>query len=177
MKHVMFDLETLGTGSKAPIVQLAACLFDMKGEVLSEYNAKIALTEEEFSRFEPTVGTIEFWLKQSQEARELVFGGERGTLNKALHGFNQWLNSIEGRKRLWSHATFDPPVLMNAYQVAGIKALFHFRDFVDIRTINMLAGEVKTEPRSAFGAHHDAAADCRYQAHYVAAMLRKVLNK
>lgn len=173
MKHVMFDLETLGTGPKAPIVQIAACLFNEKGEVLSEFNRKVDL-EDSFHLFEPTIGTIEFWLKQSDRARELVFQGERVNLSKALLDLNSWLNAIDGKRKYWSHATFDPPILMNAFQVMGIKSWMAFHDFVDIRTINLLAGEVKTQPREEFGEHHDAAADCRFQAHYVATMLRKL---
>jgi hypothetical protein len=173
MKHIMFDLETLGTGSKAPIVQLAACLFDIDGNILSEFNRKVDLGND-LSKFEPTTGTIEFWLKQSDRARELVFGGERFSLARALTDFNVWINSIDGKKKYWSHATFDPPILMNAFQVMNIKAFIAYRDFVDIRTINLLAGEVVTYPREAYGEHHDAAADCRYQAAYVAAMMRKL---
>lgn len=175
MQHVTFDLETLGRGSHAPIVQLAALAFDGDGRALFTFDRRIALTGVDLKRFEPDISTIEWWMAQSEEARMRVFHSEgRVGLHRALTDFSFWLSAIPNRKRFWSHATFDPPNLCNAYEVLGLENPISYKNFMDIRTLAMLAGDVEVLPRESFGPAYDAAADCRFQASYIATMLRKV---
>jgi hypothetical protein len=175
MKHFTFDLETLGGSSLAPIVQLACVEFELDGKVSASFDHKIDL-KDCFELFSADISTIEWWLKQSDKARSQVFPeGSRYNLKQVLESFQFWIqNRGEGPKKFWSHATFDPPILMNSFQVMKMKAPIAYRDFVDIRTLNLLAGDVQVPERATFGEHHEALADCGYQAAYIAAMLRKL---
>lgn len=176
MNHIMFDLETIGSGSKAPIVQIAAVRFDEQGNVLAEFNSRIKFGAD-FNSFETDIDTIEWWISQSKRAQEIVFNPKgRNFLANALVELNVFL-SVYKDKRLWSHATFDPPILMNAYKTLGLSTVIKHKEFMDIRTLNFLSGgNVREEipARETFGEHHDAIADCKYQAAYVAAMMRKI---
>lgn len=175
MQHITFDLETIGRSSRAPIVQIAALAFDADGRERWSFDRRIALTNEDMKRFEPDISTIEWWMLQSEAARTCVFGAEgRVSFRQALTDFSYWVSCLLDKKKFWSHSTFDPPILCNAYETFDLDNPVHFRDFQDIRTLAFLAGEVEVTPRESFGAAHDAAADCRFQASYIATMLRKV---
>jgi hypothetical protein len=118
--------------------------------------------------------TSEWWLKQSDQARNQVFPKTpRYALKQVLESFSYWIEN-QPKGKYWSHATFDPPILINAFDVMKLKTPIPYRDFVDIRTLNLLAGDVNVPPRDTFGEHHEALADCKYQAAYIAAMLKKL---
>lgn len=176
MLHISFDLETLGSNSKAPIVQIGAVCFNLEGKTSDQYESKIALGKD-FQKFQTDLSTIEWWIQQPNEVSAFVFDKDaiRVPLLVALQSFSDWVKQLPGqKKKLWSHATFDAPVLMNAYEVLGVKPSFHYRDFVDIRTLNFLTGHTAVVARENFGLHHDALADAKFQAAYIAEMLRKV---
>lgn len=177
--QISFDLETLGRGSHAPIVQIAATSFNLNGSASAGFFSKKIALGEDFKKFECDLSTVEWWLTQPEETRVEVFGGTREPLGVVLVAFAEWIAWAqahgEGPLKLWSHATFDPPILMNAFQVMGVKPSFSFRDFMDIRTINFLAGPVEVEARE--GKHHEALSDARYQARYIVAMQNKLKGK
>lgn len=66
---------------------------------------------------------------------------------------------------VWSHATFDPPILQNAYNKVGLQTPIHYRWNRDIRTLCELSGVEKTEVK---GVAHNALDDCINQAEYIA---------
>lgn len=179
MRHITFDLETLGNSSQAPIVQIGAVEFGEAGEVLrAPFCAYVDLTDH-WKLFKPDLSTLLWWLNPKQDpARPRVFfpPHEKKPLPDVLRGFTRWVSDTPGRVKLWSHATFDPPILTNAYQTLKIESGLPYRDFMDIRTLNFIAGDIgDLPPRESFGgAHHDALADCKFQAYYIARMLKKV---
>lgn len=176
--HIVLDLETIGQSTVAPIVQIAAVVashHDPIPCVARSFDRRVALTDEDLKKFSVDINTIEWWLAQSKEAQSTVFAKEgRVSLRQTITDFSFWASSLPGEKVVWSHATFDPPVLENAYRVLGLECPIHRRDFLDLRTILRLAGDLKSSPKKEFGEAHTAPADARYEAHQLIKAFEKV---
>lgn len=82
-----------------------------------------------------------------------------------LDEFSRWLHyysaNKEGKARLWTHATFDMPVLESAYRRADLERPWFYRNCRDLRTLYDLAGGRPKLER--VGTHHNALDDARYQ--------------
>jgi hypothetical protein len=195
MLDVMLDLETFGKTNNAAIVQLGAVVFDRRtGEIKGQFISNISTESCLKIGLEMDSSTVEWWMGQSQEARESILKEPRNDIVKVLEGLNDfidnsfdhtvpvggslkknWRNDIQ----IWSHATFDFVILRNAYEKAGIESAFNFRGARDLRTLTDI-GEVyywlpeydKTHPR--VGTHHNALDDCIFQIGYAVEALNKI---
>lgn len=169
MKDVMLDLETLGTRHDALIIQIGACYFDRKtGEIGLGFSANVdagAMTDE----FTIDLSTIKWWFEQSDRARKLVTEAPMPLID-ALIGLSQFLHTPD--ITLWSHATFDMPILINAFETAGIVFPVPFRNMRDLRTLMDISQYRSETPRE--GVHHHALDDAKYQATYAAEAFRKL---
>ena len=169
MKDVMLDLETLGTRHDALIIQIGACYFDRKtGEIGLGFSANVDAGEmtDEFTIDLPT---IKWWFEQSDRARRLVTDIPIPMVD-ALIGLSQFLHTPD--VLVWSHATFDMPILANAFETTGIKFPIPFRNTRDLRTLMDLSNHRSETPRE--GVHHHALDDAKYQAMYAAEAFRKL---
>ena len=164
MKRIMIDLETLGTGVNACVVQIGAC--DFKGETIFKRNISPEDAVENGAVIDAS--TVMWWLAQSESARRSILtpgASER----EAFEELNDYLADAD---EVWSHATFDFVIVNNVMRRLGIKPKFSFRSARDIRTLNALAkGRVDLSPVERQGTHHDALDDAIYQAQYCTAML------
>lgn len=175
MDNITFDLETLGKKTDAAIVQLGAVKFTDEGKILSKFQVSIDMNSFEDMDFSICYSTIEWWLQQSQEARESVFeANDKECINQALVEFSEWCrdNNVQDCM-FWSHKDFDPAKLEHAYDVVG--SLYPLKDYfrqMDIRTLTHVCGlcdDVKYQ-----GVHHNALSDCLYQAEYISIRLKKL---
>lgn len=168
MTDVMIDLETFGTRYSAQIIQIGACYFDREtGEIGIGFSANIDGTLQD--KFTTDYSTIKWWLEQSDAARSLVTSNPI-PLQEALGDLFLFLNKPD--IQLWSHATFDIPILMNAFEVVGLKCPVPFRNMRDLRTLMDLANHRSTLERQ--GTHHNALDDAKYQARYAAEAISKL---
>lgn len=162
MKDVMLDLETLSTKHDAFIVQIGACYFDrMTGEIGETF--KRTMTGAGSEKFSIDYNTVRWWMSQGQDARNSVMAGNVN-LAEALHDLRDFLSKTEDVV-VWSHATFDMPILMNAFDVFNIEHPVSYRSTRDLRTLMDLADLAKYK-RERFGIHHDALDDAKFQASY-----------
>ncbi len=157
----MLDLETLGTRYNAAIIQIGACYFDrMTGETGKEFIVNVRPSKND-DRYTMDYDTIRWWMEQSAEARESVM-----YLPTSLKGGLQLLTEfIRPDSILWSHATFDMPILVNAFETESIACPIPFRNMRDLRTLMDLAALDKMK-RERFGIHHNALDDAKFQASY-----------
>lgn len=166
----MIDLETLGTSSNAPIISIGACYFDRHtGDIGTGFSVNVDVAElgDEFT-FD--YDTVKWWTEQSDSARKLVF--ENPTrLHTALVELMKFIGDGNDIK-LWSHATFDMPILANAFKVIGLKHPVPYRNMRDLRTLMDLANHHSTLKRE--GTHHHALDDAKFQAKYAAEAFRKM---
>lgn len=121
LKHVMLDIETLGTGTNAAIVSIGALTFDpMLGQVMDPRDTRAfhVLIDLEHSKQGGVIdaGTVKWWMQQSPEARNALFGQDPkayDTLGVALAKFAQW---AQGTTQLWSNGPlFDERIMREAF--------------------------------------------------------------
>jgi hypothetical protein len=165
MKSVMLDLETIGGSPDGVIVQIGACRFDpLTGEIGNTFSLNVDPISGQNKGFNIDADTVLWWLKQSAEARNSVFGEDKAPLHifEAITRLNIFLG---GGAEIWSHSTFDFVIIMNHFKKLGIKPNFTYKDARDIRTLVALAGLPKTDVKRE-GIHHNALDDCRFQVKY-----------
>jgi len=171
MKDIMLDLETLGTSNNAVIIQLGACYFD---RVTGEIGEKLLVNISPESCIEAGLtmdaSTVKWWIQQSKEAQNTLFKADTDLFN-ALENFSKFAKKA---KAIWSHATFDFVILMNAYKKSGRKPSFYYRSARDIRTLVDLGRPTEAKRE---GIHHNALDDCLFQVKYVVEAINNLRSK
>lgn len=173
--NITFDLETLGKTSNAPIIQIGAVKFDDTGKVLSKFMRKIDFNSLSKYGFDIDMSTLKWWFQQDNAAiKSLVPNPNPKTkeeddsadffdIKQALTDFGTWIGNSSDYA-FWSHATFDPPIILNAISKCKVNLFIQFTAHKDIRTLTHLVGYLDV-PR--VGIHHNALDDCLYQAAYI----------
>lgn len=173
MKDCMLDLETLGRDADTVVLQIGLLRFDIEtGEIDDEgFEVNIDILDSLRQGFKVDGSTIEWWFNQSNEARESVISKPKFPVKVALQKAAKYM---KGCNTLWSHATFDAPILAYHFRKMMVKMPIHYRGHRDIRTLVHLAGLSKNEfefyklgkPGQDPGPRHTALADCRTQVEY-----------
>lgn len=171
MEHISFDLETLGNTSNAPIVQIGAVKFNNDGVILDSFKRNIDIESLEKFNFKVNYNTIKWWLNQDKAAIDSVFNNTYSvSIFTALEDFQKWIGKPNNYV-YWSHATFDPPILVNNFIMVGLKNIIPYKLYRDIRTLIYLTGKTETKRE---GIHHDALDDAKFQAEYINEALKKI---
>ncbi|HDW8577109.1 TPA: 3'-5' exoribonuclease [Escherichia coli] len=179
--HLMIDLETMGTNTNAPIVVIGAVFFDPQtGEIGPVFYIVISLTDAMNTGAVPDGGTIEWWLKQSSEARAAILT-DQVKLKDALSRFREFINEYSDEKfvQVWGNgATFDNAILRTSYERLDIPCPWRYHNDRDVRTIVELGKTIDFDTRTVIpfeGVHHNALDDARHQAKYVTATIQKLI--
>ncbi len=179
--HLMIDLETMGTNTNAPIVVIGAVFFDPQtGEIGPVFYIVISLTDAMNTGAVPDGGTIEWWLKQSSEARAAILT-DQVKLKDALSRFREFINEYSDEKfvQVWGNgATFDNAILRRSYERQGIPCPWRYHNDRDVRTIVELGKTIGFDARTTIpfeGVPHNALDDARHQAKYVSAIWQKLI--
>jgi hypothetical protein len=171
----MIDLETMGTGPTAAIVQIGVVIFDpMAGGdwlvAASEWDVNLLS-----SLFDGNAtmdrDTLEWWMTQApEEARAALARAEPCRLGDALEALAAFLEEYEV-KRVWAHgAAFDLPIVDHACCSLGRVVPWSYRAARDTRTLFELAKDQGWERENAKVAHN-AMADAIAQARDVCSAL------
>ncbi|HBA7072478.1 TPA: exonuclease [Escherichia coli] len=179
--HLMIDLETMGTNTNAPIVVIGAVFFDPQtGEIGPVFYIVISLTDAMNTGAVPDGGTIEWWLKQSSEARAAILT-DQVKLKDALSRFREFINEYSDEKfvQVWGNgATFDNVILRRSYERQGIPCPWRYTNDRDVRTMVALGLVIDFDARTSIpfeGVRHNALDDARHQAKYVSAIWQKLI--
>ncbi len=179
--HLMIDLETMGTNTNAPIVVIGAVFFDPQtGEIGPVFYIVISLTDAMNTGAVPDGGTIEWWLKQSSEARAAILT-DQVKLKDALSRFREFINEYSDEKfvQVWGNgATFDNAILRTSYERLDIPCPWRYHNDRDVRTIVELGKAIDFDARTVIpfeGVRHNALDDARHQAKYVSAIWQKLI--
>lgn len=170
MTHVMIDLETLGTGMNAPLLEIGAVRFGITG-IGESFSALIDLDSCFDLGARADGGTIAWWMQQSDQARNHVTGGlARKDITRALNEFAQWLGYAPDPK-VWSNgANFDIPLIDQWNRIAKVPTMWKFWNARDTRTLFEAAGYRPPKRVTA----HTAVADATVQAEDVIAAWKKL---
>ncbi|EES4367930.1 3'-5' exoribonuclease [Escherichia coli] len=179
--HLMIDLETMGTNTNAPIVVIGAVFFDPQtGEIGPVFYIVVSLTDAMNTGAVPDGGIIEWWLKQSSEARAAILT-DQVKLRDALSRFREFINEYSDEKfvQVWGNgATFDNAILRTSYERLDIPCPWRYHNDRDVRTIVELGKTIDFDARTVIpfeGVRHNALDDARHQAKYVTATIQKMI--
>lgn len=157
----MLDLETLSTRSHAVILVIAATKFNRyadssKLEQMDTFYSRIEINSCREIGLHTDQKTLDWWRTQKKEIYEEAFGGDRIPIKQALRDFSSW---FQGSEQIWSQgATFDIPILDEAFKRCDMSAPWKFYNARDTRTIYDLAGLSSWDlPK---GKAHHALYDC-----------------
>ncbi|MBS6074318.1 exonuclease [Citrobacter sp. XT1-2-2] len=181
--HLMVDLETMGSGPDAPIVSIGTVYFDPStGNTGAEFYQVVSLESSMSFGMKPDASTIQWWLKQSSEARSAILVDEAMGLRETLELLTDFIaeNAANGSHtvQLWGNGcSFDNVILRRAYALTETPFAVPFWNDRDVRTMVELGKTVGINPRFDIpleGDMHNALSDARHQVKYVSAILQRL---
>jgi hypothetical protein len=169
-KHVMLDLETLGTGPNATIIGIGAVAFTLDGEIHEQFSDYVGRNDDGATT---DVDTVLWWFGQS-DAREVQTHVEyRFNLIDALYRFGAFMSRtgmdvpIAG---MWGNGVaFDNVILRSAFERNGMTAPWDYRTDRCYRTMKAMRPDVKAG--EFVGVKHDALDDAIHQAKHLCKIL------
>jgi 3' exoribonuclease, RNase T-like len=176
MKHVMVDLETLGTSADAVIMSIGAVRFDLETAEIDDlgFYASVSVDSNLALKRRVSEDTLLWWLKQSPDAQK-VFHEPKIELSEALSDLSDWLGT-DGNF-MWSNgADFDLPMVAHAYTQAQIEVPWKFWNSRCVRTYKNLPG-AKDVKFATEGVKHNALSDAVNQARQVQAIHAALFSK
>lgn len=183
MFHISIDIETFSSAPNAALASIGAVAWKERFNLadLAPSDRFVIGVLDRTGHFDPD--TIRWHAKQDRPG--ITTGAELNIVPaaKALVMFAEWLNiygaQTGGEACLWTHATFDIPVLASAYRRYEIKEPWHYRNCKDLRTLYMLAGGRPKEPDGSPEnlIAHSAIDDAIYQAYEVEHCLSRITSK
>lgn len=163
-RHLMVDIETLGSRPGSAIASIGAVAFTPSG-VIAEWECVVDPQSCVKHGMTLDVDTIKWWMRQSEAARASTFSGPSADIVLALHQLAHFANVEHRVVDYWSHgATFDL-VLLNcaADAIGGNHLVKDFRRARDTRTLYEITG-VNPKTFMGTGTAHNAVDDARAQA-------------
>lgn len=181
--HLMVDMETMGNGPDAPIVSIGAVFFaPSTGNTGAEFYRVVSLESSMSFGMKPDASTIQWWLKQSSEARSAILVDEAMGLRESLELLADFIaeNAASGSHtvQLWGNGcSFDNVILRRAYVLTETPFAVPFWNDRDVRTMVELGKSVGINPRFDIpfeGDMHNALSDARHQVKYVSAIWQRL---
>ena len=166
MRHVMVDIETLGTTPGSVISAIGAVFFDPETKELGpEFYMPIDLVDAQRNGFTIDASTVVWWLGQGDEARAEMTSTSRVAVYPAMMCF---LEFIEAQCPLdevvvWGNgASFDNVLLAGALKKLGLEGWKFWNDrcFRTIKSLMPIADKYK--PEVAHHALYDAKAQAQH---------------
>lgn len=178
MKHIMIDLESLGTRADSVILSLGAVKFDLSSDKIDDkgFYASISIDSNTDLGRRIQEDTLLWWLKQDIAAQS-VFHEEKTTLAQALEDFSDWVGTDD--YEVWSNgADFDLPMVAHAYAQIQMETPWKFWASNCFRTYKKLPGAKAIASGVPFsGVKHNALADAFHQAQVAQAIHAGLFGK
>jgi len=171
-KHVMIDLETMGVRPNASIVSIGAVHFD-RDQILSEFYTSVSLSSCLEAGLTTDQSTIDWWMKQSIEARLAWQRDDAPSLSDALSKLTVWVRSIGGMRDIcpWGNgADFDLTIIGSAHRAFDVDPPWEYYNHRCFRTMKSMFN-VPDFPRQ--GTHHNALDDAKHQAIHLQRIMAK----
>lgn len=167
MTHVMIDIETMGLGHNAAMIQLAGVYFDpLTGETGEEFCQNLSLENCLEWGFEVTASTEQWWREQNQDVLNEILSNAKPVRDV----INQFTSFIRDAQKIWSHAIFDFVIVQNYLKKFNLKPMPH-KGAMDIRTLVYLSG-IDLDSYDWSAKTHNALDDCKFQIRYCSDAMR-----
>lgn len=183
-RHLMTDIETLSTEANATVLSIGSVAFDpATGHKFDKFYTTVEIKDQMNKGRHVDPGTIAWWFKQSQEARDAIFK-DPVSAERALMDFRHFC-TIESmltssQVYIWGNGnTFDNMILRSMYKDYNIEYPAHYRNDLDLRTFFFMGkqltdNEIKVERT---GVYHNALDDAEYQVDLYAAYLKHAYKR
>jgi len=174
MKHVMLDIETMGTGHNSVIVSIGAVFFNIEtGEKGDTFYRKINFQDCLDHGLQITASTVEWWMHQNESTRDKISKEKGVTLAAALSSLGIFLQS-DNKVHVWGNsARFDIGIVQNAYNKLNVPIPWDFRLELDVRTLVFLRPGIKSQ-HVWYGNAHDPITDCNNQIDYCCKIYKSI---
>lgn len=155
MKHMMVDIETLGTSPESIILEISVILFDLENPLdWTPLTLKLDQGEQSIAGRTTERATLDWWAKIIEETREanfkdsiamedLVYNRFQGVPAKFAHdNLKRYISRVDGY--IWCKgAAFDFPIIKSYFTSMGLSDPFSenymFRKQLDLRTLEYCA--------------------------------------
>lgn len=164
--HAMLDLETVGVGPNAAIIQVGLVLFNplvlgmpvMPDGYSVEWNVNLMSSLLHGGQMD--LKTFKWWQDKKPEHHDAVTRNSV-TISEVLTGVDEFFKTHQPR-RIWCHgATFDCPILAGYYYNAQREPPWGYSDVRDTRTLFELAADMTDWKKPDRGpVAHTGVADC-----------------
>lgn len=166
---LMLDTETMGLPPTGALMQIGARFFDIKTRTLGpSFLRNIHLATAMRDGGTVDAGTIIFWLGQSDEARQVRFGGEE--IRVVLADFGKWITEhcrTEDVRPWGNSARFDCGIVESACQRSNIELPWYWSQERCFRTTRNQHPQVEYDPNEKGDAAHNALVDADFQINHL----------
>lgn len=171
--HYVLDLETMGKGPNAAIATIG-CVKVEHGTIADEFYARVSLASAMQYGLAMDASTVQWWLRQSEEARNEITGVDGEILPTALINLALFMGDIDEPNKtalVWGNGpSFDNAILANAYTAIRRHPPWAYWNDRDMRTLLALYPEAKQIEFE--GIKHHALHDARHEARQLVAGLQ-----
>lgn len=189
LKHIMVDLETMGTIPGCAGLSIGAVVMCFDSFTIKEqFYTAVSLPDSLECFLREEEGTKKWWDGQSAEARRVIHEANAPNaprLKDAMSEFNRWLKSVGAtvkKCRLYGNgADFDNPILRVMWDAAGVQpfdssaGFFGGRCYRTLKSLDELFGPEYTAPKlKREGTYHNALDDAKSQALHLMDIVRRV---
>ncbi len=166
MKRMTIDIETSGVTPECFIYQIAAVVWD--GEhIIDTFDERMARN---YIAYQDDVSTTEWWNSMVADKVRLYVTSGTSDVVSTLKSLSNFIKKHQGCQ-IWSHSTFDIPILAHFARRNGVDLYFNYRNCLDIRTIERLFDPIGKHYISvregAKEMAHNAMVDCLFQMKYI----------
>ena len=194
--HVMIDIETLGPGPHAPVLEIGIYPFTLDGSPFAPHSPMfhggsgtitLGLQEQVALGHNVDAGTLEWWMSDAcrrDHLTDLLSTHRESTLVEGVSQFAAtigYLRHYNERQELdinvWAHGpSFDLIILRELMKKVGVKCPWSYRQERDLRTWVAAGGysHASEVPVEFEGTPHKAVDDARHQARVVQYIARKL---
>lgn len=164
MYEIVIDVETFSSGPNSAIATIGAIAWDRETEEVRKFYTII----KEDPKGVYSSQTIRWHIDLNVGCRSVGRQDEGVHLNQSLTYLSSFLRDHKadqrGECRIWTHATFDMPVLRSAYHRSGITSIpWSYGNCRDLRTLYDLSGGRPSEEEVGYTGNHNALEDCLSQ--------------
>lgn len=164
MRHLMLDIETLGTSPGCVVLSIGAVEFGLQGNITGKFHSHLDTSDQTQKGLHIDAKTVEWWLDQDKVAQEALLSAERFHPKHVIEAFIDtfaWENI-----QVWANgASFDFPIIKALFEAYDFKLPWPYYSEMDFRTVKNMVGKnnfnrLRVRPTLA----HDALSDAEAQA-------------
>lgn len=166
----MIDIETLDTKDSAIVLSIGGCVFNGESllsiETLKRKSIYLELNpyEQETKGRTISVSTLFWWVQQKPPGLNKFIKESQYSVKHNLNTLNQFITENDV-KSIWSKSpSFDMVILTSLFNSFELKLPIDFRNWYDVRTINLVRKILNIPYPSFNGEVHNALDDAANQA-------------